>query len=153
MGSFPLTKSSYLILEAWNAAISSCGLKFFLRENIVFPLFCWVAWPARLYLTDMGSMCAPFLNSTRGTSIPALELHVQAENKPDRRRLTLQGLGMGPPVGTSHLWVTVYRVYPHISLRRCCLSDWLCSDHFSTVVKILKQGGELLAHKEIGLAT
>lgn len=39
MGSFPLTKSSYLILEAWNAAISSCGLQFFLRENTVFPLF------------------------------------------------------------------------------------------------------------------
>lgn len=78
MGSFPLTKSSYLILEAWNAAISFCGLQFFLRENIVFPFFCWVAQTARLYLTDMGSMCAPFLNS-RGTSIPALELHAQAK--------------------------------------------------------------------------
>lgn len=80
----------------------------------MFPFFCWVAQTARLYLTDMGSMCAPFLNSTRGTSIPALELHVQAKNKLDGRRLTLQGLDMGPPVGTSHLWVTVYRVPTHL---------------------------------------
>lgn len=64
---------------------------FSLGKTLCSPFFCWVARTARLYLTDMGSMCAPFLNSTRGASAPALVLHVQAENKLDGRRLALQG--------------------------------------------------------------
>lgn len=152
MGSFPLTKSSYLILEAWNAAISFCGLQFFPRENIVFPFFCWVAQTARLYLTDMGSMCAPFPELHKRNINPCPGTSCSSKDKLDGRRLTLQGLGMGPLLGLL-ICGSLCTEYPHISLGRCCLSDWLCSDHFSNVVKILKQGGKLPAHKEIGLAT
>lgn len=47
----------------------------------------------------------PFLNSTRGTSLPALELNVQVNNKLDGKK-SLQGLGMKVLLlRTSHLWV------------------------------------------------
>lgn len=127
------------------------------------PLFvCWVAWTARLYLTDMGSMCAliPEFHKRNITPCPGTSCSSK-EYSLMRGRSTLQGQGMKALLlRTSHLWVwmlgnpwdlVVYSV--PISLRRCCLSDWLCSDHFSTMAKILKQGGELLAHKEIVLDT
>lgn len=150
MGSFPLTKSSYLTFRGLKCCHFFLWLKILPWGERCIPCFvCWVSWTASLYLTDMGSMCACFPEFHKRNNTPSLELHVRANSKLGGKK-TWGSRHESPLICGSECW-GIWDLIVCIHLLEEVLWVWLCLDGISSMVRILRQGGELLAHKGIRL--
>lgn len=150
MGSFPLTKSSYLTFRGLKCCHFFLWLKILPWGERCIPCFvCWVSWTASLYLTDMGSMCACFPEFHKRNNTPSLELHVRANSKLGGKK-TWGSRHESPLICGSECW-GIWNLIVCIHLLEEVLRVWVCLDGISSMVRILRQGGELLTHKGIRL--